>query len=129
MRVPLFLPHEESMERPFAVMCGRVGTPPLQPFPFGRIIQVLPALGFDDPEFLLARLTLKSGIIRDTAVGIGVYTEHRGGLYPLYSYARFGPYPKCSAHNRAASITFHLSNPLQSYRSKALLKIAFTSGV
>jgi hypothetical protein len=43
MRVPLFLPDEERMERAFAVMRGRVGAPLLQALPLGRIVQVLPA--------------------------------------------------------------------------------------
>jgi hypothetical protein len=44
MRLPLFLPDEERMERAFAIMCGRIGTPLLHSFPLGRIVQVLPTL-------------------------------------------------------------------------------------
>ena len=61
MRFPLFLPDEERVKRSCPIMGGRVSTPLLQPLPFGWIIKVLPALRLDDPDFLLDRLTMKSG--------------------------------------------------------------------
>jgi hypothetical protein len=79
MGVPLLLPHEERMERALAVMGGRVGAPLLQPFPLGRIVQVLPALGFYDPDFRVAPLDDEiRDVVGDAAVGVAVLdTEDR----------------------------------------------------
>lgn len=60
-------------------MGGRIGAPLLQPFPLGRIVQVLPALRFDDPDFRLAPLDDEiRDVVADAAVGVAVLDpEHR----------------------------------------------------
>jgi hypothetical protein len=76
---PFLLPYEERMERPLPVVRGRVGAPLLQPLPLGRIVQVLPAFGFDDPDFSFAPLDDEiRNVIGNAAVGVAVLdTEHR----------------------------------------------------
>lgn len=81
MGLPFLLADKERMERTLAVMCRRVSAPLLQPFPLGRVVQILAALCFDDPDFLVGPFDDEIwDVIRDAAVGVAVLDPEHGAL-------------------------------------------------
>jgi hypothetical protein len=70
----VLLTHEERLESPRPIVGRSIGTPLLQPLPLQRIVEVFPALCFDDPDFRVGALDQKVRVvIGDAPVCVSVF--------------------------------------------------------
>jgi hypothetical protein len=73
---PFLFAHEHRVVRHALIPRGRVRHPILEPFPLGRIVEVLTPFCLDDPDFLWRPLDDEVGkIIRNRAIRIPVLDE------------------------------------------------------